>query len=286
MSTAILPLAGTFVNRRCDADSVSRQTYASWKGNGGRKSRKSRHAVTDLPSKPDIREKSCEKSLDIQDSKVIEYPTRSAGTCFLRFSRRKGAGTRRAVVASRKYARDYTLQNELDNRGHLRTTAVYSGPQFRYTRETGERLPRERLIVTAGTIICLAAVLVPLCVNAPVLRHWYTALPLAAALAACFLLAQLTVRLFLEKPPFTRRTADRLTGRLAPCSATAAALGFASAVGQVICLFRSGASVSDWPVLGGTVLLVLAGAFLFTRHGRFRAEEIPDAERLPEGTGH
>ena len=187
-------------------------------------------------------------------------------------------------MAFRKYAGDYTLQNELDNRGHMRTTAAYTGPQFRYVRETAESLPRERVTVAAGTVICLAAVLVPLSVNAPVLRHWYAALPLAAALAACFLLAQLSVRLFTEKPPFTRRTADRLTGRLAPCSAAAAALGFVSAVGQAICLIRSGASAGDWLVLGCTLLLVLAGAFLFTRRGRLRAEQIPDAERLPEGT--
>ena len=185
-------------------------------------------------------------------------------------------------MASRKYARDYTLQNELDNRGRLRTTAVYSGPQFRYTWETAERLPRERLIVTAGTVICLAAVLVPLSVNAPVLRRWYAVLPLTAALVACFLLGQLSVRLFLEKPPFTRRTADRLTSRLAPCSAAAAALAFISAVGQAIFLFRSGAAGSDWVVLGGTVLLAATGAFLFTRRRRLQTEEIPPEERLPE----
>ena len=188
-------------------------------------------------------------------------------------------------MASRKYARDYTLQNELDNRGHLRTTAVYSGPRFRYTQDAEIKLPRERFVIAAGTVICLAAVLVPLSVNAPVLRHWFAALPLTAALVTCFLLAQLTVRLYLEKPPFTRRTADRLTDRLAPCSVTAFILAVLSGIGQVICLIRFGLSDSDWIVLGGTAFLALTAAFLFTRRGCLRAEEIPDGDRLPEETG-
>ena len=187
-------------------------------------------------------------------------------------------------MASRKYARDYTLQNELDNRGRLRTTAVYSGPQYRFAREMEEALPRERVVIAAGTAVCLLAVLAALSLNAPVLRRWYAVLPLTVSLAGCFLLAQLSVRLFLEKPPFTRRVMNRLTERLAPCSAAVLILAGLSAAGQFVCLFRFGLSGSDWAVLGGTALLAAAAAFLFSRRRRLRAEEIPAAGGLPEET--
>ena len=189
-------------------------------------------------------------------------------------------------MASRKYARDYTLQNELDNRGRLRTTAVYSGPQYRFTRETEETLPRERAVITAGAAVCLLAVLASLSLNAPVLRRWFAVLPLTVSLAGCFLLAQLAVRLFLEKPPFTRRVMNRLTERLAPCSAAVLILAGLSAAGQLVCLFRSGFSGSDWAVLGATVLLAAAAAFLFSRRRRLCVEEIPADGGIPEEAGH
>ena len=189
-------------------------------------------------------------------------------------------------MASRKYARDYTLQNELDNRGRLRTTAVYSGPQFRFARETEKTLPRERILIAVGTAVCLAAVLVVLSLNAPVLRRWYAVLPLTVSLAGCFLLAQLAARLFLEKPPFTRRVMHRLTERLAPCSAAVLVLAGLSAAGQIVCLFRFGLSGSDWVVLGGTAVLAATAAFLFSRRRHLHAEEIPAAGGIPEEAGH
>ena len=173
-------------------------------------------------------------------------------------------------MLSGKYSKDYTLREELDERGRLRTVADYVGDYYRYV------LPRDRRglpLAAALVALCAASLLVPLLAVAPILRAWYVMIPLALAIAPVVLLVQWCVRLLTLGEKLTHERRDQIE-RLAPWSFLAALLAAASLAGQIV-YAATGQGPLHLPTLCATAALLGSGAALFALRHRFATEVIP-----------
>ena len=183
---------------------------------------------------------------------------------------RRACRRRRTAVLSGKYSKDYSLHEELDSHGRLRTVADYVGDYYRYV------LPRDRRglpLVTALVALCAASLLVPLLAVAPILRAWYVMIPLALAIAPAVLLVQWCVRLLTLGEKLTHQRRDQID-RLAPWSFLAALLAAVSLAGQIV-YAATGQGPLHLPTLCATAALLGSGAALFALRRRFDMEPIP-----------
>lgn len=173
-------------------------------------------------------------------------------------------------MLSGKYSKDYTLREELDERGRLRTVADYVGDYYRYV------LPRDRRglpLAAALVALCAVALLVPLLAVAPVLRVWYVMIPLALAIAPVALLAQWCIRLLTLGEKLTHERRDQIE-RLAPWSFLAALLAAVSLAGQIV-YAATGQGPLHLPTLCATAALLGSGTALFALRRRFAMEVVP-----------
>lgn len=173
-------------------------------------------------------------------------------------------------MQSRRYLKDYTLQETLGPDGRVRTEGVYNGPVFRL--EEGEALRKARVKLLLLAAVSLAAVLTPLVITVPIIRVWYVMIPLVLALAPAVRLAVCAVRLQ-RKTRFTRKERDATAGALAPWSVAQAALAFLSLAGQVIHALRGAFTARDAPVPVAAGALLLAAAGMFAIRKSFDAAE-------------
>lgn len=177
---------------------------------------------------------------------------------------------RRTAVFAGRYSKDYTLREELDARGRLRTMADYAGDYYRYV------LPRDRrgLPLTAALVaVCAAALLVPLTAVHPILRLWYVMIPLALSVAPVVLLVQWCVRCLTLGEKLTHERRDQIE-RLAPWSLLTALLSALSLAGQIV-YAAGGRGQPHLPTLCATVILLGSGTALFALRRRFDMERIP-----------
>lgn len=189
----------------------------------------------------------------------------------------------RSNVIAGKYSKDYRIQHILNEQGKLTSVAEYVGPRYRYAAPP-EKLRRDGAVLTAAVALSAAALLLPLCVVAPVLRMWYVMLPLALALAPMALLVQWCVRFHLRRGDVTREQKDQLTERLPPWSGLQAMLALWSLIGQLVYAVY-GVGLLNVPVLLATVLLLCMSVLLFARrHSVDMVESVP-ARALPEDGG-
>jgi len=179
-------------------------------------------------------------------------------------------------VVSKKYTKEQTLQNVLDEKGRLRTVAVYTGPMFRFPAGGGWR--RTRRTLTILTAACLVCALVPLIISTELSRCWYTAMPMTLALLPVVGLAVLCFRLFTVQEPCTRIVRDRLCERVAPWSVLLLILAGLSLAGQIVYYGIHAFSVLDLPVTVCTAALTALAVPLVRMRSALTMEELPKDE--------
>ncbi|MDO4572117.1 MAG: hypothetical protein Q4C13_02020 [Clostridia bacterium] len=174
-------------------------------------------------------------------------------------------------MVTRKYVRDYRLEDELGPKGRLRTRAVYVGGD--YVFQAPERAtPRARAAAAALNLFGWICLLGALALRGRAAHIAWVIVPMAACVLPLAYESMAVWTLLRVRPPFRRDQADKLADRL-PISALAA-LVLSGASLFAMCLMhllaRTGFGPADAAYLLLAACLAAASALSLRLAGRFK----------------
>ncbi len=176
---------------------------------------------------------------------------------------------------SRKYAKDYRLEEQLSPSGKTRPVAVYQGERYRFLApETA--LPGLRLRCTVLSAASALLLFVLLCFSDHFDRdHRFLILPAVFCILPVYLTASSVWTLRTASVPMERRPSDRISNRLPATAGIQTLLSLLAFAAQVVQLFLGGLT---WPTMllaADALLLTAAGAALFSQRKLLRTEAVP-----------
>ncbi len=183
-------------------------------------------------------------------------------------------------MSSRKYTKDYRLENKSQKNGKVVTIPVYRGELFGFEKkkEDVERVKRVFLIFTiAEWVIYFVALLL----NTDKGRVMYVSLPLIAV--AFPLLGQTSIVLMLKKTKseYIRSEKDKITEKLISWVFVSFFFSLCSLLGHVVSWIMRGESILDAILLVLTLLLVALSYSLFAKR-KDLAMKMVGTTKLPE----
>ena len=176
-------------------------------------------------------------------------------------------------MARKKYIRDYRLIETIDERGRIRSDYEYIGKDYVYVLDEADvrREKRTLLVLVAVGWLAFLGALLP---NAAGMRALYVALPF---LFSAVPLGVMTDTLLTAAPvsgPLRHQQADMLENRYPPAALWTAILPGAALLGELVRLLLGAAmSGGDIPFSLCAAVLIGAGAYAFSRRGRFACRE-------------
>ncbi|MBO7709373.1 MAG: hypothetical protein J6S83_02825 [Lachnospiraceae bacterium] len=187
-----------------------------------------------------------------------------------------------------RYAKDYILDEQTDERGQVSFQYNYHGPVYKLTADL--RLKRRTWFLTFAAWLLFIAAMLP---RSHAMHVWYVSLPFAFTAIPLWLMAR--IALFLRQPGETdtdrgnssqacgqayilkRKEADLINNTWPAAAGSILVLPAICVIGQVICLLRG-----KW-ILPGDALFSLAAAALGAA-GFFLFRKRPAAELISEGS--
>lgn len=160
-------------------------------------------------------------------------------------------------MVTRKYIKDYRLDDSLDSRGRLRAQAVYVGGDYEFSEPelTGVKWKRRIAALLALCWPCFIGALLP---KSLAVRTVYCALPFSACVLPLSFASAAAALLLRAREPFRRDQADKLSTRLPTSALACAILSSAALLG-----FIAAAALSpDRLVWGDAVFAALAAALM------------------------
>ncbi len=159
-------------------------------------------------------------------------------------------------MITRKYIGDYRLDDSLDERGKLRTRAVYVGGDYGFSApERADK--RHKWAVSWLCVACWLFFIGALLPNSLAAHCMYCILPFAACGLTLALETSCAVLLLRVKEPFRREQADRLNGRLPASALWTAFLSAAALLGLGLRTL-----LAREPLLWGDAVFAACGALL------------------------
>lgn len=174
-------------------------------------------------------------------------------------------------MVSRKYIKDYKLEDSLDARGRIRSKAVYIGGDYGFERpdQASTKAKWTVLGLNLGAWLLFIGALLP---NSLAARTMYCVLPLAAAALPLALGTMGAYALMTTREPMRREQADKISQRLPIASlltlifSGAALLGFCAML-----IFSAGKALPGDAVFAAlTAGLVAASALSLWLSRRFK----------------
>ena len=136
-----------------------------------------------------------------------------------------------------RYLSDYALNERIDDRGRIRTEAVYRGDRYTLLLR-GEQLKKAKLLFSSLTGVILCAYLWALLTNAPCAHCWYVLMPMAVSVFPVFHAAAACGCLLTAKQPLTREENDRIGPRFAASVTFLLILSGISLAGSVVYMIK------------------------------------------------
>lgn len=177
-------------------------------------------------------------------------------------------------MVSRKYTKDYRLENTIGPNGKIITVTVYCGKYFAFSEDMSTLLQaRKKMFVS---LLCYWAFFwIGLVFNSGSMRQLYVALPYFFGFLPAIYLTSSVIYLnkYTRRPPekgFTREQRDKLCDRMAQSSFAALILSVVSTVGMVIFFilkYKSIGGLKDIVVLVSIAVMATSTAIIFkNRH--------------------
>ena len=184
-------------------------------------------------------------------------------------------------MSSRKYAKDYRLENKSQKNGKVVTIPVYRGELFGFEKKR-EDVERAKKIFISFTFAEWVIYIVALLLNTDKDRVMYVSLPLIAV--AFPLLGQTSIVLMLikAKNEYIRSEKDKITERLTSWVFVSFFFSLCSLLGHFVSWIMSGESIIDAVLLFLTLLLVALSYSLFAKR-KDLAMKVVGTTKLPEG---
>lgn len=173
-------------------------------------------------------------------------------------------------MVSRKYTKDYRLENQLDGHGRLVTRPVYCGVRYAFISDAAV-LRRLCVIMTLTTALYWIFFWLGLAQSCGALRRWYVSVPFFCGfLPAAFLSGSLYyLWRYSSAPPaegFTREQKDRIYDRLSPCSLIMLIFAALAGVGEIFYILSGAKDYSGIPdiiIIVSIVIMAAASLTLF-----------------------
>ena len=160
-------------------------------------------------------------------------------------------------MVSKKYLKDYNVEKRTDEKGRVRSRAVYVGGYYSFAPPVSRA---DRLIILLLTILSDIAFIGVFMLRTQAARIWFVMLPFVLIMIPLYLLSIAAFSLMFAKEVMIRYDAERIVGRLSPASLISAALAAVSFAGFVISLLTSGGeSFIDDVIFCILALVVAAG---------------------------
>jgi len=181
-------------------------------------------------------------------------------------------------MISKKYLKDYRIDEYIDANGRVKSEAVYIGGDYTLSPQVsaGDKRLVMLLSVLSGSFYCGA--LIPVTRAA---RVAYVVMPLALSALPIFLMARAALSLLTAKVAMPREKAEGITDRLPLCALMAAMLAAASFLSLIITAAASwdGAGAGDYIYAACSLALSLTAAAAFLKTRKLKATQLLHALR-------
>lgn len=179
--------------------------------------------------------------------------------------------SRGVAVVSKKYTKDYRIENVLLPNGRVVSRPVYCGKYYGFSA-TPRNVRRARLSMTISMTAYWVFFCAGLCFRSGAMKQWYVSLPyFCGFLPAAFLTSSLYyLWLYTQNPPapgLTREQKDRLYNRISQCSFTMLLLGVLAAAGLLIYYLLGAAGYAgfgDVLAVISSITMIISTAVVFT----------------------
>ncbi len=175
-------------------------------------------------------------------------------------------------MVTRRYLKDYRIDDKLNARGKLRADAIYIGGDYRFI-DPEAASSGKRYAILIMNVLSWSAFVGALVPQSSASHTMYCVLPLVASVLALFYESMAVYALMTLKEPMRHEQSDKLTVRLPLSSIASAVLSAAALIGFIV----HGALSPALLVPGDTVFAVLSGvlavlsAVIFILSRSFRA---------------
>ncbi len=167
-------------------------------------------------------------------------------------------------MVTRKYVKDYRLENTTGKNGRIVTKPVYAGAYYVFEK-TPEEVKRARLLVTifgAAAALCLIAGLAVYGRNG-FTSQYYTLFPFALCAFPLLYLGFAVYAFYVNKEEITREKKEKMIDRLEKSSLAATILSALNLIGLLIAFILKIAGVEKRPVTVSDVVFISVSTLLF-----------------------
>jgi len=176
-------------------------------------------------------------------------------------------------MISRKYVKDYQIEERFDEKGRVRTQAVYTGVGYTLSPPVTKRDKIAIIILSAVSVVLFIAALIPETFAARVV---YIMLPFALTALPLFIMTSWSVRLLVLKEPMDHAIAERLANRMPAGAIAASILPGITFIATIITITVTGTGVSPGDVMFicFSPLITAASATVFAKTRRLKATPV------------
>ena len=167
-------------------------------------------------------------------------------------------------MISGKYNRDYRLETFLDEKGKMRTKAVYCGDNYFY-KNPEKNTEQSRRLVGIISILTWIIWFFALVTDSSVFRKFYVVMPYVFIPIPLYYLCCGSLKIWLKKEPFTHEQADHINNRLPGGAMVTVILSGISLIGVVVKVILDGTGKGDILFVLIVILLVAVCLFLYQR---------------------
>jgi len=160
-------------------------------------------------------------------------------------------------VVSKKYLKDYRLEEQVGSNGRIKTKAVYIGGEYRLTPETSTREKRLILSLTAIPCLSLIGALIPVTQAA---RTIYVIMPFMFSALPIYLMITTAINYCRTKEPMKREQAERIAARMPAGALITIILNTAAFIGMVMTAAISWGSFPAGDIIFGTLAIIIAAS--------------------------
>ena len=173
-------------------------------------------------------------------------------------------------MVSRKYLKDYRVEETIDAKGRVKSEAVYIGVDYILSPPVSVG---DRRLIALLTLLCWLAFFGALLLVTRTTRAMYVILPFTATALSMYLMSEAIVFLWRAGDVMTREKAEKISNRLPPCSIITAILALASFAGGIASTVISGGDAvsGDYIYIAISLAMSLASAVSFSKCRKVKA---------------
>ena len=173
-------------------------------------------------------------------------------------------------MSFKKYLKDYRVDEYIDEKGRVKSKAVYIAGDYVLSPSISMGDKRLMLVFSILSWVALIGALIP---NTLASRLLYVILPFIFSMFPLFLMTGSAISLISEGETMTRERAERISGRLPLSSLFTTILAGAAFLGLIVTAVPKWGAMLSGDLLFGALSLVIAAAasFVYSKCRRIKA---------------